>query len=366
MTNLLLTGGTGFLGCNILYQLLVQTHYNVFVIVRGHTIQESISKIKHKYMLYFKESLDAMIGKRLFIINADIEKSNFGMEKQDYQALASKVDSVIHSAALVKHYGDETIFYSANVLATIHLLEFSQKARKPFFHYISTASVLSVGPETTGIPLYTEDDLPHTLPIPNNVYVKTKLQAECKVIEYRRHGIKSNIYRVGNLAFMLRGCQLQENKEDNAFLNWMKCLLHMRCFTREMDHFELSPVDMTAKAIVRIFDKADLQNQIYHILNPKKISLEKLISNDTHFKINLVSMNEFIRRILNNLNSLQFHQLTLKLLLRQGWLDGKNMQNFNGSCVLQSRTDQVLEKLGFLWPPITQEVFKHYLKEITA
>jgi len=59
---------------------------------------------------------------------------------------------------------------------------------------------------------YTEDDLPNNLQLQqwDNVYVKTKLQGEQQTIKYRNYGVNSNIYRVGNLAFIAENYRAQE------------------------------------------------------------------------------------------------------------------------------------------------------------
>jgi len=135
----------------------------------------------------------------------------------------------------------------------------------------------------------------------------------------------------------------------------------MKSFTQELSLVEVSPVDYTANAIIRIFDKKALCNYSYHVLNPKLIDLREIFQLSPRFHMKMISMDRFIDKLLNNLKSLHFRQLTLKLLLRQGWLDGKNIQNFSEGNVLQARTDKILQRLGFEWPSITPEVFNHYI-----
>ena len=364
ISNVLLTGATGYLGCNLLHNLLEETNYKIFVLVRANTDRAAIERIKKKYHFYFDQSIKPYIEKRLIVIRSDIEKKRLGLRKSNYEHLASQIDSIIHTAALVKHYGSESIFYSANVKATIQMLKFSKQARKRYFHYISTISVLDVEAESNTYMLYTEDDLPVACIAPNNIYIRTKLQAERQVISYRKKGIKTNIYRIGNLALMRRNYRLQENKDENAFYNWIKCLLQMKCFTKELSQIELSPVDDTAEAIIRLFDKQALLNHIFHVLNPHHVDLQSIFPLYKGLEMAMVSMDTFIDKLFKNLKSSHFRQLTLKLLLRQGWLDGKNTQNFSADHVLQQRTDKILKQLNFEWPLITTEVFNHYVNMV--
>src|SRR6202011_4245328 len=102
-------------------------------------------------------------------------------------------DSIIHSAAITKHYGEADRFYSANVQATINLLELCKLTRLKDFHYISTISVFDgIRPLNCKQTIFTEDDLPNNLESQRNIYIKTKCQGEEAVINYRQYGISSN------------------------------------------------------------------------------------------------------------------------------------------------------------------------------
>ena len=54
----------------------------------------------------------------------NVEKSYvsgyLGLPFSEYQSLTLKIDSVIHCAALTKHYGHQEDFYSANVDVLYH------------------------------------------------------------------------------------------------------------------------------------------------------------------------------------------------------------------------------------------------------
>ena len=99
----------------------------------------------------------------------------------------------------------------------MNLLKFSQLTRLKDFHYISTTSIsegMCQGSHEQQ--LFTEDDqLAHSEQL-TTIYNQTKYIGEQYTLGYRVRGIKSNIYRIGNLACMQNG-KLQENVEDNAF-----------------------------------------------------------------------------------------------------------------------------------------------------
>jgi len=357
ISNVLLTGATGYLGCNILDQLLELTNYSIFLLIRADSTQEAAKRINKKFQFYFDKTLDDVHDVRVFVIKADIEKSDLGLSPQEYQNLVLKVDSVIHTAALVKHYGEYGKFYSANVQATINLLELVKLTELKDFHYISTYSVLNCGfiPNCEQY-VYTECDSPNNLKQWDNVYIATKLQGEKEAIKYRDVGVNSNIYRVGNLAFIAKNYRVQENAKDNAFFNWLNCLFRMRCVVQDIDSVEISQVDLTAQAIVKLFDKKWLSNMTHHVFNPYLFNVSNVFS-DNRTAITSLTMEQFIDNITNNLSNNIHHDLIVKFLLHQGWLDGWNIENTTSIRVLQDRTKHILKRLGFKWLPVTKKAF---------
>lgn len=362
--NVLLTGATGYLGCNILYKLLMLTDYNVYLLIRADTDSKAFQRVNGKFQFYFDQSLDEYYGSRLFVFAADIEKNDLGLGAADYQLLANKIDTTIHTAALTKHYGEYDKFYSANVQATVNLLELAKLTALKDFHYISTISVFS----NSFVPcddqcLFTEDDLVSNLEEQSNVYIKTKYEAEKVTINYRQQGINTNIYRVGNLAFISTNYRVQENIEDNAFFNRLKCLVNLKIAAHEIGSEEISPVDLTAEAIIKLFDKQELDNAIYHVFNPNLCNVTEFFSQDKSLMINILSISEFIDEIANYLNKIGVHhKLIARFLLHQGWLE-KNTKLPNNIKFMQDRTNAILERLGFKWPLIQQEVFRDFIEK---
>ena len=362
--NILLTGATGYLGCNLLNQLLELTDYNIFLLVRAESDQAAFKRLNQKFQFYFGQTLDGLAGLRVFVFRADLEKSDLGLLPKNYQTLVTKVDSIIHAAALTKHYGEYDKFYAANVQATINLLELAKLTELKDFHYISTASVLIDGadPDSNHC-VFTEDDSAESLHESLNVYVKTKCEGEKQVIKYRSKGVASNIYRVGNLAFSLNNGQIQENIEDNGFFNRLKCLINLGVIAKEIAQEEISPVDQTAQAIVKIFDKQELANNTYHVFNPHAVNLAELMVEDKFISMKILAINEFVDVILKCLDNLSQAELVERFLLHQGWLNDWDLRSREVQ-VFQERTGVILRSLGFEWSSITKSVFHKYLENM--
>jgi amino acid adenylation domain-containing protein/thioester reductase-like protein len=360
ISNILLTGATGYLGNNILHQLLKLTDYNIYLLVRATSSEKAFDRVNEKFKFYFDETLNDVHNSRLFVFASNIEKSNLGLSDANYQILTQSIDSIVHAAALTKHYGDHDKFYSANVQATINLLELSKLTTLKDFHHVSTISVLDNNCNTQGF--FTENDLLENLDNQTNIYIKTKHEAEKQVIKFRKQGVDASIYRVGNLAFISTNFRVQENIEDNAFFSRMKCLVTLKTIAQEVSIEEISPVDLTAQAIIKLLDKKQLSNTIHHVFNPNLCNIGDFFAQQEFMSVKISPINDFLDVLARYLNKPNVqNNPVMRFLLHQGWLD-KEPQFQITKCILQDRTNAVLDQLGFKWPKITAEVFCAFIK----
>ncbi|RUR20271.1 amino acid adenylation domain-containing protein [Legionella sp. km535] len=362
LSNVLLTGATGFLGCNLLHTLLTSTNYSIFLLIRAQTDEQAFDRVNKQYQFYFEHHLNQFLNKRLFVYAGDLEQKDLGISKETYQMLVTQIDSIIHSAALTKHYGEYDTFYRANVQATSHLLELSKLTKLKQFHYISTSSVLNEG----YIPncdhhIFTEDDDGDNMEDRSNIYVKTKYEGEKIVMKYRKHGILGSIYRVGNLAFIANSHRGQENIEDNGFFTRMNCLINLKMVAPEIGMEEISPVDLTAQAIVKLFDIKALSNSIFHVFNPEPYNLGDILTQDSSFDVEKVSINQFISSIINQLENKEYNQSIELFLLHRRWLNEQHRYTTQIK-ILQDRTQAILKQLGFVWDTVTNEDVRKYIK----
>jgi surfactin family lipopeptide synthetase A len=318
----------------------------------------------HKYQFYFDTSLEDNFGDRIVYIPCDLEQEQIGLKNAEYQQLAQNIDSIIHCAALAKHYGIEQVFYSANVKSTIHLLELCELTNLKDFHYISTYSVMT-GITNDSETILTEDD---ELTIDgewNSPYTKTKYLGEINTIQWRKKGINSNIYRVGNLAFMQQNGKVQEDVKDTAFATYITFIRKLGCIADNMNEVEISPTDITAQAIVKLFDKAELNNHTFHVFNPHLVQLSEILADGK--PIATVSFENFIDRLICYLQHNDDCDLIGRFLLRMGWQSNEKKGHFiisNGITILQSRTESILKMINFQWSVMNDSHLKIYVEKL--
>lgn len=160
MNNILITGGSGLLGSNI--AKLATSKFNV-------------------YATYSKNEV-SMNGVSFFQIDLTEKKNLIKIEQIE-------PNFIIHCAALTnvdycEEHSNEA--YNQNVLASIYIAEVAKEIGS-FLIYISTDSVFN-GKKGD----YKESDTPN----PINIYGKTKLEAEQKVLSIYPHSciVRTNIY----------------------------------------------------------------------------------------------------------------------------------------------------------------------------
>jgi surfactin family lipopeptide synthetase A len=153
---------------------------------------------------------------------------------------------------------------------------------------------------------------------------------------------------------------VQEDVEDNSFANYVKFISKLGCIADIMDQVEISPVDITAQAIVKLFDKAELKNNTYHVFNPYLVQLSKLLEADGR-SIATVSFENFIDRLINYLQGNDDCDLVSRFLLR---IDLKDNQNIFGKfklSFLQNKTHLILLNLDFKWLQSPQCLYEEYV-----
>lgn len=362
--NVLLTGATGHLGCHILYCLLINTQYNVTLLVRGLNKEDVYQKVYNKFNYYFHQDL-SNYEKRVRILKADIGLYDLAISRESYRDLENTIDSVIHCAASVKFFDDYDNLYQANVIVTRNLLRFTAKTTLKDFHFISTLGIFMDG-FIKGVNYYefTENDSGGLLQGRQHLYCETKFLAEQEVIKSTVYGVKANIYRVGNLVANSLNYTCQENINDNAYFHRLKTYIFLQQIPRELSIVEASPVDFTALAIIKLFDKKCLINQTFHISNPTLYDIANYLNTINQNAVKLVSINEFLDTLASHSaflsNNINNYTLS-KFCLLQNWLEQINVDQITKSKILSERTNLILSKLDFDWGEIDQNKIINFL-----
>ncbi len=369
--NILLAGATGYLGIHILADYLDNDKGIAYCLVRGENQADSEKRLKELLKFYFGEKYISLLGVRIQTFCGDLQKDNFDLNARDYQVLLDNANTVINAAASVKHYGSYKYFYDVNVDTTRRIVDFCKHSGVRLIH-ISTISVSGNGNidvfdgyvSDTEKHFY-EDSLYIGQPL-ENVYARSKFEAEKLVLESVRDGVQACIMRMGNLTNRASDGVFQINYKTNAAAQRIKGVLELGMLPdyliEDGMYVEFTPIDEAAKAIMLLARHFDQNRTVFHINSTKVVYLNILIKyfSELGYPIQVVSGKEFASALRGTARQAGMEHI-LELFIND--LDEHDRLNYDSNIRIENRfTEEYLRRLGFTWGEIGLE----YLRKYTA
>lgn len=186
----LLTGGTGFVGQEILWQAAHDDDITEMVVVVRPKMErlEVDGKLK-KRKLDPAERGEVLLerlwlagtdaAKKFTFVAGDIEQERFGISDEDYEPLRDRLTHVIHCAASVAFDDPYEASFQANVVGTLNALRFSRGLHRhegsPFVAHLSIETSYIHGRQH--LDLAREDEMVFPRNFYNNYYELTKAMA---------------------------------------------------------------------------------------------------------------------------------------------------------------------------------------------
>ncbi len=353
----LLTGSTGFLGAHLLHELLIHTDSTVHCLVRAKNDQDAADRLEGIMRFYFGEESKRLSSGRVHAVCGDVSLPEFGLAKVDYKLLGKTVDTVIHSAAMVKYIGSYDQIRQINVEGTQEVIDFCKRFHC-FLGHVSTVSVTGnylVEQNVTG--LFTEQDFYIGQNYKGNIYVRSKFEAENRVLRaIREDKLGAVILRMGNLTGRHSDGKFQPNMAENAFYAAMREIVISGTVSDNIleEELEFSPVESSAGAIILLLRNPHREGRIYHLMNPKTIRVKELISEFNTLGIIIRPQTSGKRR--GKDDEQQALQGASVYLMRGELVYGAPIR------ISADYTVGTLKKLGFVWP----EIDRGYLSRILA
>ena len=371
---ILLTGATGFLGIHILKEFIDNSSSNIYCIVRSSRNISAQKRLKQKLIYYFGKDYNELFDKRIFVIQGDISQNDLGLNKFEIKNISDSIDVVINSAAIVSHFGIYEKMYNANVKSIKNIIEFCKSYNKKLYH-ISTISVSGSDLDTSYLIYNTKHNLRRkikkvkfdetTLYIGqnlDNIYIRTKFEAENTLLAEISTGLDAYILRIGNLMHRYSDGVFQENILDNKLINNLISFIKLGIIPDYLLNLPISltPVDDAAKSIYKLVNNSSDYHRIFHISNPNTITMKKLIHVLSQYGISVDTTSEenfknIIKKMINDPDKKDI----IKNLLYD--FDAKLHINYSKQIHLSTKiTIKYLKKLGFKWHKNT----KSYLIKI--
>lgn len=359
--NILLTGATGFLGAHVLDELMKKETGKIYCLVRSNKADDRRGRLSETLQYYFGDKYKSEINKRIIPVIGDVEKEGLS------DKMPTDVQTVIHTAASVKHYGSYSYFYKVNAEGTAHVVAYAKKLGAKLIH-ISTLSVSgnSMADDFTVYHSAEEKFFYETSfyigqPL-DNVYIHSKFEAERKVYDAMLEGLDAKVIRVGNLTNRVSDYKFQPNYVSNAFLTRVKAILEFGLFPDYLMplYAEFSPVDKTAEGIVKIAQYADKQS-VFHLNSDKVIYFERFLEivHKLGIPMEIVSGTEFNRALQKTIKQSNTEYIFEAF---QNDMDEKGRLVYDSNIRIENDfTRWFLKNVGFEWNETDMEYIRGYI-----
>ena len=368
--DVLLIGGTGYLGIHILYEYLKYENGKIYCLVRRKNNEEPLIRLQQKIAFYFGNDYYEKNKDRIQVVEGDIVKENLAINSKDYEMLKNNITTVINAGALVKHFGISKLFNDINVKGTENVVEFCKKENKRLIH-ISTISVSGNGEKEETVEetkeninskkIFKESDLYIGQNI-SGIYTITKFEAEKIVLKAIKSGLDAQILRMGNITNRYSDGVFQQNVEENAFAKRLKSFIELGMFPKYLlDHaIELGPVDLCAEAVIKILEY-DSNCNVLHIYNSKLLPIKLLVNTMKELGINIEAVDdETMSRKLKEILNDNFKKEILSGIIHD--IDSKKRLIYTSNIrVSYDFSEKYLEKIGFSWKNIDREYILKYM-----
>ena len=366
--NLLLIGGTGYLGSHIIDAFMKDNLGTIYCLIRPKNNKSPAQRLSDILKFYYGDKYKNEIGKRIKILNGDLTKENLGLSEEDYAFVKGNIDVIINSGAIVKHYGLKKQFEDINVTGTQNIVSLCIKENIRLLH-ISTMSVSGFGERENTSSL--TDNLKVNFSEKNlyvgqnikGIYTTTKYRAEIIILEAISNGLNAQILRIGNITNRYSDGLFQKNIENNAFANRIKSFIEIGAFPEyALEHeIELTPVDLCANAIIKILQYNSSCN-VFHIYNTKLLPIKLLYKTlYQHFNIKMSPLSNtllsyVITGILEDPNKKQILSGIIYDLDKNKNLIYTSKINLDANF-----TEEYLKTIGFEWPILDEGYIIKYI-----
>lgn len=360
--NVLLTGTTGFLGVHILDYLLKNTDCMIYCIVREKYNQPPQKRLEKLLAFYFDSNYYKTYQNRIIVLEGELSKDFFALSPEEYSGLQKNVDCIINTAANTRHYGNYESFKRENINTVKNLIAFAKPTRI-ILNHMSTTNVCGNYLVENDISYnFTENDFYIGQNYEDNVYIRSKFEAEKLILEEQANGLRANIFRLGNLMARFSDGVFQKNKLDNAYYTRLLALASVGLLPENLKEqkLEFTPIDETASAIIKLLMIPNLENSIFHIFSNKLISIDLLLKVFEKYglKCDFTNYDKFLHDL-----HLQKNEKILQYIISD-LNDSKKLDYTSGIIVDNTITNEFLNFVDFKWSKIDENYLTRFFDKV--
>ena len=263
--NYFVTGATGFIGRNLVEQLLQREDATVYVLVREGS-RGRLEELRSRW--------GAEEGQIVPVIG-DLSQEKLGCEDQ-ISELKGEIDHFFHLAAIYDMTADAESQRVANVEGTREAVELAEAIDAKHFHMVSSIAAAGLYKGT-----FTEDMFEEAEKVENHPYFQTKHESEAVVRE--ECDVPWRVYRPGIVVGHSETGEI--DKVDGPYY-FFKLLQRARNLLPqwmpgvgiEGRNINIVPVDFVVRAMDHIAHQDGLDGQAFHLTDPNPLTAGQVVN----------------------------------------------------------------------------------------
>lgn len=259
LTDILLTGATGFFGPFLLTSLLQETAYTIHVLIRARDADHGMDRLQDslRQARLWTDELEEAVRTRVRFVCGDLSSDRLGLETRRWESLSREVQAICHNGALVNYVLNYDAMKPHNVNGTRELLRLAASGEWKTFHLISSTFIH--GWSTKAILLETDNN--DAMSNLDFGYAQTKWVAEQLALAAKKSGLDVRIYRPS----LISASNDRFGSKDDIVVRLLAFMIRHGIAVNALNQISLLPVDIVADNLVAILRMPQTRGNIFHI-----------------------------------------------------------------------------------------------------
>ena len=279
-----------------------------------------------------------------------------GLDSEEYQELAEKIDLIFHCAASV----DYSLSYEAakphSVDGTSEVLRFACTSRTKTVQYISSNGVFPGGDDT---PYLENKQIDGFVDRMEGGYNQAKWAAERLVWSAVSRGLPACIYRPGNIGHHSSTGTVNPNDFQSQIIR--ACASSGYAPLAPDWRFEMTPVDFLVNAIARFSDDPAHLGKVYNVVQQDPVTAESVFAHmqNLGYETDRVPLGEWksrLQEMADREDDLELGDLVRSLDSVEGYLSDTSAYDI-------SRFSEALAEIGMTMPTVDTAYVTRFLRE---
>ena len=295
LNQVLLTGGTGFIGPFLMKSLLEQTRAKIHVLVRATDEKQGRQRLRAAMdsMGPCGAGLMEMFEDRVIPVCGDLGQPMLGLTQDVWDSLANEIDTIFHNGATVNYLFNYDLMRDANVRGTNEIVRLAFEGRPKEFNYVSTTFVFGWAVKSV---LY-ETDHNEDMELLDFGYSQSKWVAEQVVFDARSRGLSARVFRPALVSPSVTG---GGNNFDIA-VRLVAFMVNHGIGVDTLNQVSFVPADIVANNIVAISSTPGTANKTYHVVRDdysNMMDITGLITQSTGRQFEAFSLPDFVPELI--------------------------------------------------------------------